>query len=151
MDIPPSRRTLFQDVVRFSFDDLIQMYSSFPEASYVNWPDNANVSVVDLAAADLIYVGFSDRVVCVHCKGSLHSWTLGDVPADEHRKYYPNCPSLHLEPNEALQCRVCMMAERDTLLMPCAHLVLCGSCQLRLNSCPVCRQPITGSIKVFLS
>ena len=52
---------------------------------------------------------------------------------------------------ESLLCRVCLTTERDIVLMPWFHLVLCGSCLSRLTSCPVCRQTITGSMKVYLS
>jgi hypothetical protein len=142
---------MFIEPLTLSFDDLIQMYAHFPETSYYNWPANANVSVADLAASDLIYTGIADKVLCVHCRGCLHSWCAGDIPAEEHRKFFPDCPSLRPEPTEALQCRVCMLTDRNTVLMPCFHLVLCGSCRTKLDTCPVCREAITGSIKVFLS
>jgi baculoviral IAP repeat-containing protein 7/8 len=158
--------------------------------TFTNWPDTAPVSAIDLAVAGFMYTGEGDRVICVYCRGILHSWQPGDVPAMEHSIYYPDCPSIdedyipfdlpppfdippplaHVVPNsatldegfqeeaisvepipESLLCRVCVTHERDTVLLPCFHLVLCVDCRSRLASCPVCRQPITGSIKVFLS
>jgi hypothetical protein len=50
-------------------------------------------------------------------------------------------------------CTVCLERDRDTLLLPCRHLVACGPCawQLKKRSlvCPTCRQPIKGFLKIY--
>ena len=167
--------------------------------SFTNWPVSAPVSAIDLAIAGFMYTGEGDRVICIYCRGQLHTWLPGDVPINEHNIYFPHCPSIaedyipfdiapvpieeplavlddEAEPHapfddveelppvyaqlddvvpievpEWMLCRVCITIERDIVLMPCFHLVLCGSCLPRLSTCPVCRQPITGSMKVFLA
>eukprot|EP01012_Entosiphon_sulcatum_P006376 TRINITY_DN1299_c0_g1_i1.p1 TRINITY_DN1299_c0_g1~~TRINITY_DN1299_c0_g1_i1.p1 ORF type:complete len:334 (-),score=44.68 TRINITY_DN1299_c0_g1_i1:20-1000(-) len=49
-------------------------------------------------------------------------------------------------------CVVCISSERDTTLMPCAHMCLCAECadQLRrqTNRCPICRTNVTNLIQV---
>ena len=54
---------------------------------------------------------------------------------------------------DALECIVCMREDqkRDTLVMPCRHLNMCGACAAQQNICPTCKVPITNRIKVFLS
>jgi len=43
-------------------------------------------------------------------------------------------------------CVVCMASERDTIVMPCRHLCLCGECadllRRQTNKCPICRTVI---------
>jgi hypothetical protein len=169
--------------------------------TFTNWPDTAHVSARDLAIQGFVYSGEGDRVTCVYCGGTLHSWVQGDIIEDEHRRFFAHCETLSYDETsrteipaddesqeirsageitttsaqltqyfdaieeeriaeenitqpaveEAIVCRVCLLVERDTVLLPCFHLVSCASCRLRLENCPVCRQTITGSIKVFLS
>ncbi|XP_031382342.1 probable E3 ubiquitin-protein ligase LUL4 [Punica granatum] len=44
------------------------------------------------------------------------------------------------------ECVICMTEPKDTAVLPCRHMCLCGECakELRLqsNKCPICRQPI---------
>jgi hypothetical protein len=133
MDIPPTTTT--------TFNDLLQ--------TYTDWPASAQITAYELAANGFMYTGETDRVQCVYCRGILHTWIVGDVPAVEHRKYFPNCPSISLD--DFSTCRICLSNERDTVILPCFHLVTCASCRAKVTSCPVCRSDITGSIKVFMS
>jgi len=36
-------------------------------------------------------------------------------------------------------CVACMVAPREVLLLPCRHIVLCASCELRVQRCPLCK------------
>jgi len=49
-------------------------------------------------------------------------------------------------------CIVCCDAARDTILLPCAHQILCNLCAARLPQrlCPVCRLPFCHVIYVSL-
>jgi len=53
------------------------------------------------------------------------------------------------------RCTVCLDAARDVLLQPCGHVATCHSCANRLvsadNSCPICREQITGIQKAYIS
>ena len=37
-----------------------------------------------------------DSVSCYHCGGELSNWDVGDVPMEEHAKWYPKCPHVLL-------------------------------------------------------
>ena len=50
------------------------------------------------------------------------------------------------------QCIICCDKDRDTLIMPCRHLVCCSVCLLNLDDkCPVCKGDIVMQIKAFIS
>lgn len=50
------------------------------------------------------------------------------------------------------ECVICMSEERDTMLLPCRHLCLCGSCAQSLryqaSSCPICRCPFKAALNL---
>lgn len=48
-------------------------------------------------------------------------------------------------------CKVCYMNEVELLFLPCKHASCCGQCAASVTSCPLCRAPITGSIRIFLA
>jgi len=50
-----------------------------------------------------------------------------------------------------LQCAVCMEAERDTVFVPCNHVVTCAGCAARVQTCPVCRAAIGSKLPVNMS
>jgi len=67
-------------------------------------------------------------------------------------------------------CKVCLVSEVEVILQPCGHLCLCEPCSLSIRShflanrlvdlmfgepvprtpCPICRQPIVSSSKIFV-
>ena len=47
------------------------------------------------------------------------------------------------------QCIICFERQKDTVFVPCAHLVTCSGCAELVASCPSCRQPITSKIRTF--
>jgi hypothetical protein len=74
-----------------------EYYSHFYSESerlltFQDWPHWANVTKEDLAKNGFMYLHVSDRVQCVFCRACLASFSLGDVVANEHRKYCPECP-----------------------------------------------------------
>ena len=56
------------------------------------WPSTAPVQPVQLARQGFFFTGSLDRVQCAFCRGYLRNWMDGDIPAEEHRKHYPDCP-----------------------------------------------------------
>lgn len=53
-----------------------------------------------------------------------------------------------------LQCLACKDRKRNSLLLPCRHLVFCLSCSQEhlknISTCPICRKKITEVINVFI-
>ena len=55
---------------------------------------------------------------------------------------------------EETMCVVCFDAPKDHLVLPCKHLCVCEACAEQLTNtrtptCPVCREPIQQTMKVF--
>lgn len=52
---------------------------------------------------------------------------------------------------DARVCQICFIEERGVVFLPCGHLVACVKCAPSLSTCAVCRQPLTGIVRAFLS
>lgn len=52
--------------------------------------------------------------------------------------------------DESSMCVVCLCEEKDTVLVPCGHYVLCSSCSTSVQTCPICRGQIRLRQRVFL-
>ncbi|KNC54491.1 uncharacterized protein AMSG_10489 [Thecamonas trahens ATCC 50062] len=56
------------------------------------------------------------------------------------------------EEDGTTECVVCMSDPRDTLVLPCRHMCLCGECaeELRVRSsrCPICRTHFTSLLSI---
>merc|ERR1712139_185612 len=50
--------------------------------------------------------------------------------------------NVHNELENRTKCCVCRSQEREVVLQPCMHLVLCRGCALRVTLCPLCRRKI---------
>uniref|UniRef100_A0A1B6CU38 RING-type domain-containing protein n=1 Tax=Clastoptera arizonana TaxID=38151 RepID=A0A1B6CU38_9HEMI len=48
-------------------------------------------------------------------------------------------------------CKICYTEEMSVVFLPCGHLVACVTCALSLTTCAVCRQPVTATVRAFLS
>ncbi|XP_065584262.1 E3 ubiquitin-protein ligase XIAP-like [Artemia franciscana] len=51
---------------------------------------------------------------------------------------------------ERYKCRVCLDKRVEYIYLPCGHLASCSICTLVLANCPLCRQAIGYTAKVFL-
>ena len=56
------------------------------------------------------------------------------------------------ESRDKNKCIICLDREKVFACIPCGHLVLCDMCSSMrgLNSCPLCRVPISSLIKIYL-
>jgi pSer/pThr/pTyr-binding forkhead associated (FHA) protein len=48
-------------------------------------------------------------------------------------------------------CRICKKTEKNCLIMPCKHNILCIDCSDQLEICPYCQNKILEIIKIFKS
>ena len=46
-------------------------------------------------------------------------------------------------------CIVCMDCEKTHAFQPCGHKCVCATCAARCQTCPMCRAPVTGILKIF--
>lgn len=49
------------------------------------------------------------------------------------------------------ECVVCMDAQSNCVLLPCAHVCVCFACAQALRKCPMCRLDIQQKIRIFKS
>jgi septal ring factor EnvC (AmiA/AmiB activator) len=49
----------------------------------------------------------------------------------------------------SVTCIVCLDRNRECVLMPCAHYVLCADCASELRDCPICRAHIEQRVTVY--
>ncbi|XP_066999488.1 death-associated inhibitor of apoptosis 1 [Anabrus simplex] len=53
--------------------------------------------------------------------------------------------------HEERLCKICYQEEMGVVFLPCGHLVACVKCALSLNTCAVCRKPVSATVRTFLS
>ena len=63
-------------------------------------------------------------------------------------------PAASHQGTEETMCVVCFDAPKDHLIVPCGHMCVCAGCaelltKTRTPTCPVCREPIQQTVKVF--
>ena len=61
------------------------------EKSFEKWPALVHQKPKELAEAGFFYCGLSDHVRCFHCGHGLRNWEKGDIPWEEHARWYPEC------------------------------------------------------------
>lgn len=61
-------------------------------ATFSKWPGVRGSSAQEFAQAGFIFYGRPDRVMCVFCTGILRNWNDDDIPMEEHRQRFPDCP-----------------------------------------------------------
>ena len=52
---------------------------------------------------------------------------------------------------EEKDCTVCRAALRDAVLIQCGHVIVCTNCASKLSFCPICRQPIRGFMRTYMT
>ncbi|CAE8680853.1 unnamed protein product, partial [Polarella glacialis] len=104
----------------------------------------------------LLFVPYSLNLCC-----SILSLYLGSALSDYLEKEDSKCGLLASERIEMQAdrlngqdtCCVCMDKRKDSVLTPCGHRAVCSECgetlKARSRKCPVCRQTITGVVRVF--
>jgi hypothetical protein len=65
----------------------------------------------------------------------------------------PAAPAPHPDAEETM-CVVCFDAPKDHIIVPCGHQCVCEACaeqliKTRTPTCPVCREPIIQTMKLF--
>eukprot|EP00105_Crassostrea_gigas_P005344 XP_011418907.1 PREDICTED: E3 ubiquitin-protein ligase rififylin-like [Crassostrea gigas] len=71
---------------------------------------------------------------------------------EKDQEYEIRIKSLH-EDIERLRdyglCKICLEEEARVVFDPCGHLCCCDDCSKQLKACPMCRDDVQKSIKVF--
>lgn len=53
--------------------------------------------------------------------------------------------------DDARMCKICYNGELGVVFLPCGHMVACVKCAPGMTSCAVCREPVTMTVRAFLS
>ena len=48
------------------------------------------------------------------------------------------------------ECKICMDAVLEVAFLPCGHTMSCKRCAASLQSCPVCGEPISDALKIYV-
>jgi hypothetical protein len=49
------------------------------------------------------------------------------------------------------ECNVCLINKKAVAFIPCGHYSCCSTCSTRVNTCPVCREPIQSTQRIYIS
>ena len=52
--------------------------------------------------------------------------------------------------NDDMKCVICLEKNKCYVFLPCKHACCCEECSKNLKQCPVCRNNIESSFKIFL-
>ena len=52
--------------------------------------------------------------------------------------------------NDTLKCVICLENNKSYLFMPCKHVCCCENCSKNLKECPICRNKIESSFKIYI-
>jgi hypothetical protein len=99
----------------------------------------------------------SDRLSAQQQQALTAYRTNTDITEQEHQA---SLRLLNLTPKEFEKklrtrsddlCKVCFERPIDCVILPCGHLTTCAKCSGKLERCPVCRQGIVETKRVFRS
>lgn len=75
-------------------------------------------------------------------------------PNQEKRISCQNLDELRKE-NEKLRnemtCKMCQVEQKQTLFLPCRHLIVCELCAEKLDVCFLCQSKILGTVRTILA
>lgn len=116
------------------------------------------VSVLAARLLGVLQGGGRAPTTPVRTGASQHAGASGVRTRDSSHASQEELLILLKEQEERKKCVICQDQSKTVLLLPCRHLCLCRRCADRLKNrrqvqqrcCPLCRQPITQSMDVFL-
>jgi len=72
----------------------------------------------------------------------------GGAPADAGEKKEEKKPEAGEEED---RCTICMDRKATVAMVPCGHLCCCDKCSQGLQSCPICRAPVTKTQVIYMA
>jgi baculoviral IAP repeat-containing protein 7/8 len=124
----------------------------------------ASPTPLALAQCGFYFFGGDDICQCFYCGIKISRWDDDDNVWVEHATLMGYCPFLRINkifikiievfPAEKAvlknKCTVCWQDEVTHAFLPCSHLCVCRSCVTTFDDCPVCRQQISGMVKIIV-
>lgn len=59
--------------------------------TFKEWPKSMRQEPDELSEAGFFYTGKGDQTVCFSCGGGLKDWDQGDIPWEQHAKWFSKC------------------------------------------------------------
>ena len=87
---------------------------------------------------------------CSDCVG--RETTAPIAMADAHEGLLENRDTSGMDRetvDSCISCAVCFETQINSILMPCAHEVACMRCAQRLGMCPICRAPVSTTLRTL--
>ena len=53
--------------------------------------------------------------------------------------------------SDMITCKICLENEVGIVFLPCGHLCCCVQCAPAVQQCPVCRTPIRGNVRTYMT
>lgn len=114
--------------------------------SFENW--NGKVSKFLLAKNGFFYLDYLDAVQCYSCLIALKDWSENDDPEIIHKLVSKNCS--HVNTIFDYLCCICSENNKNICFLPCAHIVCCSVCSMKISECPLCKCNIDQKLRVYL-
>ncbi|KAF7678012.1 putative inhibitor of apoptosis, partial [Astathelohania contejeani] len=77
----------------------------------------------------------------------LNTTTTNTAKIGKNKMVDDDCINFFLERT----CKICMDKKINVIILPCKHMVICSTCLLSLQNCPICRQDILYIITPIIS
>lgn len=87
---------------------------------------------------------FVQRVITEKCAINIASTSAAAAPST-------TTTNTNESKNEENVCKICLVNERDTCIMPCRHFIMCMECSSKLRNCPICRCLIKDYFRVYVA
>ena len=132
-------------------------------STFTDWPIGYFLPPEIVAEAGFFSCKKSDEVTCWMCAGKIKDIVPFADIFSIHTNSFAECRYINfvvghdyvkknrITTNDSLKCKVCLLNNIDTLVLPCKHVCLCGYCARQLVKCPVCRTQILKEDKIFLT
>jgi hypothetical protein len=78
------------------------------------------------------------------------SWSSGGAGAS-HRSLSAMPPETSTASNSEDACKVCLDAEANCAFIDCGHIATCLTCAKLLTKCPICRETIKRTLRIYKS
>lgn len=120
--------------------------------TYDQWP-RPEISTEELAESGFFYSGISDVVTCYACAQTVGCWEPQDSALKDHENFSPDCVHVNIMKSrvfESTSCTLCVIRNREMLFVKCGHVVCCEQCAAKITECPICREFISKTVRVYL-
>lgn len=87
---------------------------------------------------------YAIQILQIYCIEKKNDLLLDKIQEDKAYKLVEYI-NFHSNLRETL-CVVCSERKRNTLFLPCKHIVICTECSTLLNECPTCKHVVESKI-----